>query len=179
MELRRFARWIIRVGSAWQSMVRITANAAADAVHATEYGRPEDVELIGQVLYVANTTEDRVIAIDLNRQVVSTFVLAGLNVPVENGGAEVTGFNNPDNLAESPDGRLWIVEDNVPSDIWVTGDDHDSDGAADSVSLFASMVDPGAEGTGLYFGKDPHTLFINIQHAAKSLADGTWIISNR
>ncbi len=76
-------------------------------------------------------------------------------------------------------GRLWIVEDNVPSDIWVTEDDHDSDGAADGVFLFASLVDPGAEGTGIYFGKDPHSLFVNIQHADKPLADGTWIISNR
>lgn len=162
-----------------QPMVSVNGNAAADAVNATEYGRPEDVELIGSVLYVANTTEDRVIAIDLNKQVVSTFVQAGLNVPVENFGLAITGLNNPDNLAAGPDGRLWIVEDNAPSDIWVTDDDRNGDGAADGVHLFASMVDPGAEGTGTYFGKDPQTLFVNIQHAAKPLADGTWIISNR
>ena len=45
---------------------QVNANAAADAVIATEYGRPEDIEMIGQTLYVANTTEDRVIAIELN-----------------------------------------------------------------------------------------------------------------
>lgn len=162
-----------------QSMVTVNANVAADAVHATEYGRPEDMELISQVLYVANTTEDRVIAIDLRKRTVSTFVLAGLNVPVEDAGASVTGFNNPDNLAEGPDGRLWIVEDNVPSDIWVTEEDRDRDGAADGVHLFASMVDSAAEGTGIYFGKDPRTLFVNLQHAAKPLADGTWMITNR
>lgn len=156
--------------------VQVNGNAAADAVSATEYGRPEDVEIIGQTLYVANTTEDRVIAIDLNEMTVSTFVHAGLNVPVENGGASVTGLNNPDNVAEGPDGRLWIVEDNVPSDIWVADRDNDHDGAADAVHLFASMKDSGAEGTGIYFGKEPHTLYVNIQHAAKPLADGTWII---
>jgi secreted PhoX family phosphatase len=157
--------------------VQINGNAAADAVSATEYGRPEDVEIIGQTLYVANTTEDRVVAIDLQKMTVSTFVLAGLNVPVENGGASVTGFNNPDNLAEGPDGRLWIVEDNVPSDIWVADADNNHDGAADAVHLFASMKDSGAEGTGIYFGKEPHTLYVNIQHAGKPLADGTWIIT--
>ncbi len=162
-----------------QAMVSINANAAADAVHATEYGRPEDMELINHILYVANTTEDRVIAIDLNNRTVSTFVPPGRNVRIEDAEAEVTGFNNPDNLAEGPDGRLWIVEDNVPSDIWVTDFDTNRNGAADGVHLFASMVDSAAEGTGIYFGKDPHILFVNLQHAAKPLADGTWIITNR
>jgi hypothetical protein len=159
------------------SMVVVNANTAADAVNATEYGRPEDMEIIDQTLYVANTTEDRVIAINLKKKTVSTFVLAGLNVPLENGGAGITGLNNPDNLAEGPDGRLWIVEDNVPSDIWVTDKDRNQDGAADDVYLFASLKDSGAEGTGIYFGKDPKTLFVNIQHAAKPLADGTWKIT--
>jgi secreted PhoX family phosphatase len=157
--------------------VVVNANAAADAVSATEYGRPEDIEIIGQTLYIANTTEDRVIALDLMKDMVSTFVLAGVNVPVENAGASQTGLNNPDNLAQGPDGRLWIVEDNVPSDIWVTDKDQDKDGLADGVHLFASMKDSGAEGTGIYFGSDPKALFVNIQHAAKPLADGTWIIT--
>ena len=95
-----------------------------------------------------------------------------------------TGFNNPDNLAEGPDGRLWMVEDNFASDIWVADKDQDKDGDADGVHLFASLKDPGAEGTGIYFGKDPKTLFVNVQHADKLLApgvfaDGTWAITKR
>jgi sugar lactone lactonase YvrE len=156
--------------------VVVDADAASNAVFATEYGRPEDVEIIGQTLYVANTSEDRVIAIDLKKMMVSTFVMAGLNVPEEDEDAGITGLNSPDNLAEGKDGRLWIVEDNVPSDIWVTDKDLNKDGAADGVYLFASLKDQGAEGTGIYFGKEPHTLYVNIQHAAKPLADGTWII---
>jgi secreted PhoX family phosphatase len=156
--------------------VIVDSRAAADAVNATEFGRPEDLEIIGQTLYVANTTENRVLAIHLNTQVVDVFVASGLNTPVENGGLAITGFRNPDNLAEGPDGRLWIVEDNVPSDIWVAAKDLNGDGAADAVHLFASMVDEGAEGTGIYFGKDPKVLFVNVQHAAKSKADGTWAI---
>lgn len=162
-----------------RSLAVVNGNAAADAVNATEYGRPEDVEIIGQTLYVANTTEDRVIAIDLKKMVVETFVKAGLNVPVENAGSAITGFNNPDNLAQGPDGRLWIVEDNFASDIWVTDGDNDGDGMADGVYLFASLKDPGAEGSGIYFGKDPKTLFVNVQHADKPLADGTWVITSR
>lgn len=152
---------------------------AATAAGAAQYGRPEDVELIGQTLYVANTSEERVLAIALAEQTVETFVAAGLNVPFEDAGAGVTGFNNPDNLADGPDGRLWIVEDNVPSDIWVATADQDNDGAADLVDLFASLRDSGAEGTGIYFGPDPRTLLVNIQHARKPMADGTWTITRR
>jgi uncharacterized protein len=160
-------------------LVQTDADAAANAVNATEFGRPEDVEVIANVLYVANTSEDRVVAIDLKRQVLSTFVHAGDNVPVEDKAASVTGFDKPDNLAKGPDGRLWIVEDNVPSDIWVAGLDKDGDGLADTVDLFASAKDTGAEISGIYFGKDPRTLYFNVQHPAKELADGTWKVSAR
>lgn len=157
--------------------VALDADVASNAVAATEFGRPEDVEIIGKVLYVANTSEDRVVAVDLQDKVLSSFVQAGVNVPVEDKGQAVTGFNSPDNLASGPGGRLWIVEDNVPSDIWVAGQDRDRDGAADTVELFASLKDPGAEGTGIYFGTDPRTLYVNVQHPAKELADGTWAIT--
>ncbi len=159
--------------------VVIDTDAAANAVHATEFGRPEDVEVIGSTLYVATTSEDRVVAIDLNREVLTTFVGAGVNVPVENAGAAVTGFNNPDNLAQGPDGALWIVEDNYLSDVWVAGKDGDKNGAADTVELFASLKDTGAEISGIYFGKDPKTLMLNVQHPDKALADGTWAITQR
>ena len=159
--------------------VVIDADAAANAVAATEFGRPEDVEVIGNVLYVANTSEDRVVAIDLAKEELTSFVEKGVNVPVENSGAGVTGFNNPDNLAQGPDGRLWIVEDNYLSDVWAAGLDTDQDGAADEVEQFASIVDTDAEISGIYFGKDPKTLFLNIQHPEKDLADGTWTITKR
>ena len=147
--------------------VVVDADAAADAVHATEFGRPEDLELIGDVLYASLTSEDRVIGIDLGEQVVDTFVIAGR--------AGADGLAKPDNLARGPDGQLWIVEDDVPSDIWVArpGDD----GAAAEVRRFASLVDEEAEGTGIYFRTDPLTLFVNVQHPAKALADGTWAIA--
>ena len=160
-----------------QALVSTDADAAADAVGATEFGRPEDVQVIGQTLYVANTSEDRVVAIDLTKLTVASFVQAGLNVPVENKANQVTGFNNPDNLAVGPDGALWIAEDNDFSDIYVAGKDRDKDGAADSVELFASLKDEHAETTGIYFGQNPKELFVSVQHPDKELADGIWKIT--
>jgi hypothetical protein len=143
------------------------ARAAAVAAGATTFGRPEDLEHIGNTLYVAITSEARVLSIRLGEQPwVQNFVKAGLNAPVENRSAGVTGFKSPDNLAKGPDGKLWIVEDNVPSDIWAALPDNNGDGASDGVHLFASLKDNGAEGTGIYFGKEPHTLYVNIQHSA-------------
>lgn len=155
------------------------AKLAADAVNATEFGRPEDVQIIGNVLYVANTSEDRVVAIDLKKKELTGFVEAGVNVKAEDKDAKVTGLNSPDNLAKGPDGQLWIVEDNVPSDIWVASRGKSKDGVAKDVALFASLKDPGAEGTGIYFGKEDRTLFVNVQHPDKALADGTWAITCR
>lgn len=143
------------------------------------YGRPEDLELIGNILYVAVTSENRVLALDLSSLRVSTFVEAGADTPVEDRVNRVTGFRSPDNLADGPDGRLWIVEDNVPSDIWVADKDRDGDGHADGVQLFASLTDPGAEGTGISFGSDPRTLFVNVQHSAADDGDATWAITKR
>jgi hypothetical protein len=157
--------------------VTFNAEEAAKAAGATGYCRPEDLERIGSTMYVALTCEDvndasnrsgagAVLAITLNGAPrVSYFVAHGENVGFEDRGAGITGFKSPDNLAHGPDGKLWIVEDNVPSDIWVAEADNDGDGYSDGVHLFASLKDEGAEGTGIYFGKDPHKLFVNIQHS--------------
>ena len=159
------------------------ARDAGTAAGGTGYNRPEDLQIIGNTLYAAITEGPRaggsselfdgmVIAIDLSSLEVTAFVRPGVNVPVERSG--VTGFDNPDNLAATPDGKLMIVEDNVPSDIWVASKDQDKDGAADEVWHFASLTDPDAEGTGIYFGKDPHLLFVNVQHSVLDDGDATW-----
>jgi len=170
------------------------ANARTDgtAKGGTGYNRPEDLELIGNVLYCAVTEgpragggselfDGRVLAINLGTLRVTNFVLPGKNVPEEIGSptsaSYQTGFDNPDNLAQTPDGRLIVIEDNVPSDIWICGRDADNDGEADTVSLFASLADPAAEGTGIYFGKDPNTLFVNVQHSQDDDGDATWAIT--
>jgi secreted PhoX family phosphatase len=153
--------------------VQVSARNAAAAAGATPYGRPEDMERIGNTLYVAITSENRVLAVTLGgKPMVSAFVDGGLPSYVADKDFETadTTFEKVDNLASGPDGRLWIVEDNNPSDIWVADPDSDLDGASDKVRLFASFNDKvgghAAEGTGIYFGNDPHTLFVNVQHAS-------------
>jgi hypothetical protein len=159
------------------NLAQVDARTAAANVGATGYGRPEDLERIGDKMYVAITSEARVLSISIGgKPVVHNFVKAGLNVPVENRAAGITGFRNPDNLANGPDGKLWIVEDNVPSEIWVALPDRDGDGASDGVYLFASLKDNGAEGTGIYFGKNPNKLYVNVQHSATG-NDKTMVIS--
>lgn len=161
----------------------------------TSYQRPEDLEIINDKLYVAITEgsrdeygkeyyEGRVISIDLNNMKVANFVKAGMNVSVEIGkpGEEghQTGFDSVDNLAESPDGRLIMIEDNKPSDIWFASTKTNKFGASKKVKLFGSLTDPGAEGTGIYFSPtDPKTLYVNIQHSAAEDGDATWAITRK
>ncbi|MCI0507336.1 MAG: PhoX family protein [Gammaproteobacteria bacterium] len=186
----------------------LTAREAGTAAGGQSYQRPEDLEIIGDTLYVAITEgprdamtetdpaqpnygqlefkselyEGRVIAINLNTMMVTNFIMPGVNVPVEIGrpGDEgfQTGFDSVDNLAESPDGRLLVVEDNVPSDIWFASTKTDEFGASLKVDLFGSLSDSEAEGTGIYFSPfNPHTLYVNVQHSAADDGDATWAIS--
>lgn len=173
----------------------LTARESGTAAGGQSYQRPEDLEIVGDTLYVAVTEgprdetgkemyEGRVLSINLDTMKVSNFVKAGLNVDVEIGkpGDDnfQTGFDSVDNLAETPDGKLMMIEDNKPSDIWVASTRTNAYGASKSVELFASLTDPGAEGTGIYFSPlDPKTLYVNIQHSAAEDGDATWAISKK
>lgn len=179
----------------WQGPIDPTnVRMAGSQAGGASYQRPEDLQIIGDILYVAITEgprnrrgrelfEGRVLAINLRSMVVSNFVIPGVNAPVEIGSPGdrgfQTGLDSVDNLAVTPDGRLMIIEDNKPSDIWVADLDHDGDGVADEVWLFGSLTDPGAEGSGIYFGKDGKTLFVNVQHSAIKDGDGTWAITKQ
>jgi len=179
---------------------QISARVAASKVGATQFCRPEDLERLGNTLYAALTCEDvdnaantsgvnaagynvgAVVAVELGEKPSVKYVVAsGKNTPFEMHSNKTTGFAKVDNLASGPDGKLWMVEDNDYSDIWVfdpNSDDADNDGYKDGVHLFASLKDKLAEGTGIYFGKDPHTLFVNIQHSGTG-NDKTMMITNR
>jgi hypothetical protein len=147
------------------------ARSAARLAGATAFCRPEDLEVIGETLYAALTCEAKdgaVLSIRLGTEKpdVHYFVKPGRNVAMENSRLRQTGFRNPDNLANGPDERLWISEDNVPGDIWVAGPDRDGDGYSDLVELFASLRDAGGEPSGIYFGRNPARLFVSIQHSS-------------
>jgi secreted PhoX family phosphatase len=124
------------------------------------------------ILYVAITSEHRVLAIDLGGGPgsapgsvrVSNYVARGLNTTTE--------FTMPDNLALDHAGNLYITEDpggNTASgkrgdDIWVATPPTGNGTAAASVVRFATVTDCEAEPTGLYFDINGWRLFVNIQH---------------
>lgn len=172
----------------------LNARSSGSQFGGQSYQRPEDLEIIGDTLYVAVTEgprdesnkefyEGRIIAIDLKTMTVGNFIKPGVNVPVEIGkpgeAGHQSGWDSADNLAETPDGKLMIIEDNVPSDIWIATTKTNEYGASKGVWLFGSLTDPGAEGTGIYFGKDPHTLYVNVQHSAVPDGDATWAITKK
>jgi secreted PhoX family phosphatase len=160
-----------------------TAAAALDSdleatrVGATGYGRPEDVEIFtstgnqhgGWTLYVAVTSEDRVLGVDLREPgsagdhgtaFVYDFVRRGVNAPAD--------FRSPDNVALDKVGNLYITEDpSTPpgADIWVgtpaAGGQHRP---AESTVRFASLFDCAAEPSGIYFDKRGWGLFVHVQH---------------
>ena len=172
--------------------VQINADAAADAVGATGYNRPEDVETgtstgkvaRGNYLYVAVTEEDRVLAIDLNagsgahsgQVFVSDYVRDGVNAPSD--------FDLPDNLALDQEGNLFITEDpggGAPTktrgdDIWVSQPNRANPGQGQAVQRFASITDCQAEPTGIYFSKSGRSLFVDIQHRGADGRDGAFAI---
>jgi uncharacterized protein len=169
-----------------------TAREAGTVAGGQSYQRPEDLEIIKNTLYIAVTEgprdennkeyyEGRVLSVNLDTMKVSDFVKPNVNVSVEIGkpGEETfqTGFDSVDNLAETPDGKLMMIEDNKPSDIWVASPETNEFGASEEVWLFGSLMDPGAEGTGIYFSPtDAKTLYVNIQHSVAEDGDGTWAI---
>jgi uncharacterized protein len=192
-----------RTGAAeWMALnraqVEINAEAAAAAVGATGYNRPEDVETAtstgnnrggANTLYVAVTGpgDNRVLGIDLREPqggqdhataFVYDYVKVGLNAPGD--------FEWPDNLALDKNGNLYITEDPATApttgrgdDIWVavppSGGDHHS--LASSVVRFASLTDCNAEPTGIYFNLSGSTLFVHAQHRGGDGLDKALAIS--
>lgn len=151
--------------------VRINSDAEAIRVGATGWARPEDVEIGtstgnnrgGQdVMYVATTTDDLVLRIELKGDAafVSNFVQEGVNV---------SGLNNPDNVALDSQGNLFITEDNGPGDIWVAKASGGGELIASEVVRFASLTDCAAEPTGIYFDRSGKMLYVNVQHAGGAL----------
>jgi hypothetical protein len=171
--------------------VTFDSDAAAQAVGATGWDRPEDVEIgrghgrRSEVLYVAVTESSDlaqnnglVLKIELegDEASVSNYVEPGVNVASEAGGDEGVGFDDPDNLALARNGDLYITEDDAPSDIWVARGSGD---VADEVETFARLLDCSAETTGIYFARDGRTLWVNSQHPELNGGDDLTIAITR
>ena len=161
-----------------RAAVRLDSDAAATAAGATGYGRPEDVETTkstgnsrggANILYVAITSEDRVIAIDLREAqgggehltaFVYDYVRRNVNAPAD--------FRSPDNVALDKNGNLFITEDpSTPpgADIWVgvPGGAGQHQPASATVR-FASLKDCAGEPSGIYFDKQAWALYVHTQH---------------
>lgn len=174
--------------------VTFDSDAAAQAVGATGWDRPEDIETGtstgnskggNNILYVAVTESSNlaqnnglVLKIELNgdQAYVSNYVEPGVNVAPESGGDTGTGFDDPDNLALAPNGDLYITEDDSPSDIWVA---RGKGPVASVVETFARLRDCGAESTGIYFSRNGQTLWVNSQHAQLNNGDDLTIAITR
>lgn len=156
-----------------RDLVQINSDLAAIQVGATGWGRPEDLEINtaagnvaggAQILFVASTSEDLVLRIELrgDKAWVSNFVQNGVNV---------SGLDNPDNLAIDNQGTLYIIEDNGPSDIWAVRHSGRPELVASEVVRFASLSDCSAESTGLYFDRDGGSAWVHVQHAGGPLSN--------
>lgn len=166
--------------------VKIDSDAQADAAGATGYGRPEDLEIGtstgndlrgNHMLYAAITSENRVIAIDLdpgvrghkNQVYVSDYVRNGVNAPAD--------FTAPDNLALDKAGNLYITEDpggnaaggkTAGDDVWAAPFNPASSRQSRPAERFLSITDCEAEPTGIYFSVSGKTFFVNVQHRGGS-----------
>ena len=174
--------------------VQIDASAAADAVGATGYGRPEDVEIAtssedddrggSHTLYAAITSEHRVIGIDLKNGGpkggvrVFDYVARGLNVD--------DSFVMPDNLALEPR-RAICTSPKIRAATRRAAKPATTSGsrrrpratalAAATVVRFATLTDCEAEPTGLYFDIRGQQLFVNVQHRGGDRFDKTMAIT--
>ncbi len=147
---------------------------AADDVGASNYSRPEDLEISklangNDVLYVATTSTRQVFSVELAtasaatvREFVNpTTIDAATGVAVNNAGAI---FTNPDNLSIDASGNIYVSEDSGNGNIWFA-EDLNNDGVADRIARWASLGVVSAEPTGLYF--DPLVqgrAYVNVQH---------------
>lgn len=145
-----------------------------------------------EAMLFTTTDEDAVYTVEFTGSTtadVRLFVKAGVTIdaltglPLEDG---LEGFKNPDNLALSPDGKVFIIEDQgalsenplapptpggAGGDVW-SAVDADNDGVAESVARFVSLATLGAEPSGMIFDPlDPDSFLIVVQHPFSSVAN--------
>lgn len=150
--------------------------AAANELGATPYGRPEDLGIIGNTLYLATTSENTVYSIQLTSDTTAFVQEFATRDTLDSatGSAVGTALRNPDNIATDAAGNVYVIEDNSPGDIWKVID-ADKDGVAESMARFASLGVAGAEPTGFIETNDPNVFLVAIQHPSSG-NDALWEI---
>jgi secreted PhoX family phosphatase len=153
----------------------VDGRAGAAAVGASQYNRPEDLEIQtlangSQILYFAATDPTgKVFSINLANAGAPVVSLFADRTTLKQGTGSAVGneFTNPDNLAIDANGNIYIVEDQPGgvADIWFATDAN-RDGVAEALGRWASLATVGSEPTGLYFNPfSPNIAYINVQHA--------------
>lgn len=171
---------------------------AADQVFGTPFGRPEDLDINTlangrQCVYVALTSENRVLSIELvsattcivrdfaNYDSINLATGSDVNpaqsTPFQSAGSG-TVLNNPDNIAVDAFGGVYICEDSNPGDIW-KAIDNNRDGVAESIGLFVTLGVGGSEPSGIIFDpNDPYRFICCIQHPSNG-NDALWSFRTR
>lgn len=174
--------------------------AAADAVGGTPFGRPEDAVVSrlangNEVLYVAITSENRVISIEILTQgnhliggQAYVRTLISRSTPKNAGYTGTTGeIDSPDNLALDAAGNIYVIEDSpnsgsIGGDVWFARDT-DNDGVAESCDHFLSLGVQGCEATGMIFNpRIPTEFVLTVMHpnstdlavVPNGLGDAVW-----
>lgn len=158
---------------------------AADEVSATPYGKPEDVAIGtlasgNQCLYVALSLEHVVLSVELltATSAVVRHLVDRTTPDLATGLAVAADFAWPDNLAIDAFGSVYVVEDNLPGDVFKVVD-ADGDGVAEAVGRFLSCGVAGSEPSGLIF--DPNDLYrmiLTVMHPGSG-NDALWSIQTR
>lgn len=152
----------------------LVGDAAANIAAATEYLRPEDIELGilnngDEFLTIAMTTSDEVYGYNIATAMMTVFADRD-TIDLATGMAVGAAFNAPDNMAIDADGNFYIVEDQgVPNaDIWRAVDlnnDGDLLDPGEGLARWAGLRTSGAEPTGLFFAlDDPNVAYVNVMH---------------
>lgn len=180
---------------------------AADDAGGTPYGRPEDMSVSrsnngNEILYVATTSENAVISIEIlderprNKPVAPTGkaivrTMVSNASPKNLGFASTTGtLNSPDNIALDSQGNVYVIEDapngsSTGGDIWFIRDKN-NDGVAESLDHFMSIRVSGSEATGMIFNPgNPLEYAVAVQHPLSTdlvavpngLGDAVWMFN--
>ncbi|HEX9628021.1 MAG TPA: alkaline phosphatase PhoX [Acidiferrobacterales bacterium] len=167
--------------AAWVMVNAATARADADALGATGYYRPEDLELDPMYRDPANPEAVRFCVANTGNEGAKNYAEAACgvdNAPLTASPTQRTvvvnrfvegdtDFNSFDNIAFQPrTGNLYVIEDHANGDVFAClPDGADRDIKSDGCVKILSVRDSSAEPTGFMFDASGTTAYVSIQHS--------------
>ena len=165
------------------ALTSVDGRAAADAVGATNFNRPEDLEIQTladgtQRIYFGTTDTNQVWSLNVSDAAAPTIGIFfdQSTIDAATGLAVGDAFMKPDNIAIDANGNIYVVEDigdiqaGQPGfDIWFAYDAN-RDGVAEAIGRWASLSTIGSEPTGFYFDPfRPNIAYLDVQHTASDV----------